>query len=150
MKPLSKNKWDKNEYDLWKPTEKCLKWSICTWIFVVIAFSTTAWKVSKLGVFLVHIFLHLDWVLRDSCYLSVFCRNDQIRIRIRKTPKWEYGHFSRSLCFDFCFCSLLSQTTSLYCNNIESHAEKNEKYCLGCEALLIDRVFDNIFWQYFR
>ena len=89
MKPLSKNKWDKNEYDLWKPTEKCLKWSICTWIFVVVAFSTTAWKVSKLGVFLVHIFLHLDWVLRDSCYLSVFCRNDQIRVRIRKTPNMD-------------------------------------------------------------
>ena len=89
MKPLSKNKWDKNEYDLWKPTEKCLKWSICTWIFVVVAFSTTAWKVSKLGVFLVHIFLHLDWVLRDSCYLSVFCRNDQVRVRIRKTPNMD-------------------------------------------------------------
>ena len=89
MKPLSKNKWDKNEYDLWKPTEKCLKWSICTWIFVVVAFSTTAWKVWKLGVFLVHIFLHLDWVLRDSCYLSVFCRNDQVRVRIRKTPNMD-------------------------------------------------------------
>ena len=89
MKPLSKNKWDKNEYDLWKPTEKCLKWSMCTWMFVVVAFSTTAWKVSKLGVFLVHIFLHLDWVLRDSCYLSVFCRNDQVRVRIRKTPNMD-------------------------------------------------------------
>ena len=89
MNPLSKNKWDKNEYDLWKPTEKCLKWSICTRIFVVVAFSTTAWKVSKLGVFLVHIFLHLDWVLRDSCYLSVFCRNDQVRVRIRKTPNMD-------------------------------------------------------------
>ena len=89
MNPLLKNKWDKNEYDLWKPTEKCLKWSICTWIFVVVAFSTTAWKVSKLGVFLVHIFLHLDWVLRDSCYLSVFCRNDQVRVRIRKTPNMD-------------------------------------------------------------
>ena len=88
MKPLSKNKWDKNEYDLWKLTEKCLKWSICTWIFVVVAFSTTAWKVSKLGVFLVHIFLHLDWVLRDS-YLSVFCRNDQVSVRIRKTPNMD-------------------------------------------------------------
>ena len=89
MNPLLKNKWDKNEYDLWKPTEKCLKWSICTWIFVVVAFSTTAWKVSKLGVFLVHIFLHLYWVLRDSCYLSVFCRNDQVRVRIRKTPNMD-------------------------------------------------------------
>ena len=92
MNPLLKNKWDKNEYDLWKPTEKCLKWSICTWIFVVVAFSTTAWKVSKLGVFLVHIFLHLDWVLRDSCYLSVFCRNDQVSVRIRKTPNMDTFH----------------------------------------------------------
>ena len=77
---------DKNEYDLWKPTEKCLKWPICTHIFVVIALCTTAWKVLIFGVFLVHILPHSDWVLRDSCHLSVFFRNDQIRVRIRKTP----------------------------------------------------------------
>ena len=35
-----------------------------------------------------------------------------------------------------CFCSLLN--TCLYCNNIESHTEKNGEYCLVCEALLID------------
>ena len=84
MKPLSVQ--DKNEYDLWKPTENCLKWPICTRIFVVIAFYFTAWKVSVFGVFLIHIFPHSDWVLRHSFHLSVFCRNDQIRAQIRKTP----------------------------------------------------------------
>ena len=105
--------------------------------------------------------------LREKCRYSEFFWSIYSRIR---TEYWDivfifpysagmirsghdqknskYGHFSRSLCFDFCFCSLLN--TSLYCNNIESHAEKNGKYCLGCEALLIDRVFENIFWQYFR
>ena len=55
----------------------------------------------------------------------------------------EYGDSSHSVCF----CSLLN--TRLYCNNIESHAEKNDKYYLVCEALLIGRVFENIFPQYF-
>ena len=59
----------------------------------------------------------------------------------------EYGHFSRSVCFNLCFCSLLN--TGLYCNNIESHTEKHSKYCLVCEAVLIDRAFGNIFRQYF-
>ena len=77
---------------------------------------------------------------------------------LRILPEWsdqgtdqknsKYGHFSRSLYFDFCFCSLLN--ASLYCNNIESHPEKNGKYYTRCEALLIGKVFENIFWQYFR
>ena len=57
----------------------------------------------------------------------------------------EYGHFSSSVYFDLCFCSLIN--TSLCCNNIESHTEKNGKYCLVCEAPLIDIVFGNIFQQ---
>ena len=61
--------------------------------------------------------------------------------------KSKYRHFSCSVCFDLPFCSLLN--TSLYSNNIESHTEKNNKYCLLCEALLIDGVFDNISQQYF-
>ena len=36
---------------------------------------TTARKVSKCRVFLVHIFPHSDWIRRDTSYLSVFCSN---------------------------------------------------------------------------
>ena len=60
---------------------------------------------------------------------------------------YKYRHFSLSACFDLCFCSL--PNTSLYCNNIGSHTEKSSKYCSVCEALLINRVFENIFRQYF-
>ena len=60
----------------------------------------------------------------------------------------EYRDFSRSVCFDLCFCSLLN--TNLYYNNIGSHTEKNGKYCSVCEFLLIDKMFENIFRQYFR
>ena len=35
----------------------------------------TAWKVSKYGVFLVCIFPHLDWIRRNTPYLSVFIPN---------------------------------------------------------------------------
>ena len=83
---------NKNKYDLWKSTKKCLKWPICTCIFVVIAFRVTAWKVLVFGVILVHIFPHSDWILRESSHFSVFCRKDQIRIRIRKTPKTDSFH----------------------------------------------------------
>ena len=34
-----------------------------------------AWKVFVFGVFLVRIFPHLDWIGRDTQYLSVFSRN---------------------------------------------------------------------------
>ena len=37
----------------------------------------------------------------------------------------EYRHFSRNVWYDLCFCSLLN--TSLYCNNIGSYTEKNDK-----------------------
>ena len=83
---------DKNEYHLWKPTEKCLKWPICTRLFVVFAFCVAASKVSTFGIFMVHIFPHSDWVLRDSCHLFVLCWNVQIRVRIRKTPNTETFH----------------------------------------------------------
>ena len=35
----------------------------------------TAWKVSLVGVILVRIFSHLDWIRRDTPYLSVFSLN---------------------------------------------------------------------------
>ena len=46
-----------------------------------------AWKVSVFGVFLVCIFRHLDWIWRDTPYLSIFSPNagkywpEKLRIR---------------------------------------------------------------------
>ena len=49
--------------------------------------SSTSWKVSVFGVCLVHIFPHLDWIQRDTPYLSVFSPNEekhgQEKLRIR-------------------------------------------------------------------
>ena len=36
---------------------------------------STAWKVSLFVVILVHIFPHLDWIQRDTLYLSLFRQN---------------------------------------------------------------------------
>ena len=36
---------------------------------------STTWKVSVFGVILVRIFLHLDWIQRDTLYPSVFSAN---------------------------------------------------------------------------
>ena len=46
----------------------------------------TTWKVFVFGVFLVRIFPHLDWIRRDTPYLSVFSPN-----------AGKYRHFSRSV-----------------------------------------------------
>ena len=46
----------------------------------------TGWKVSVFGVFLVRILRNLDWMRRDTEYLSVFSPNAE-----------KYGHFSSSL-----------------------------------------------------
>ena len=49
--------------------------------------SNTAWKVSVFGVFLVRVSLHLDWIRRDTQYISVFSPNagkygpEKLRIR---------------------------------------------------------------------
>ena len=48
---------------------------------------TPAWKVSVFGVFLVRIFPHLDWIRKDTPYLSIFspnarkCGPEKLRIR---------------------------------------------------------------------
>ena len=53
----------------------------------------TAWKVPLFGDFLVRIFQHLDWILRDTPYLSLFTPNEE-----KYGPKkFEYEHFSRSV-----------------------------------------------------
>ena len=40
-----------------------------------IAWNNTAWKVSVIGVILVRIFQHLDWIRRDTEYLFIFSPN---------------------------------------------------------------------------
>ena len=59
---------------------RCERWPFCSLTFVlhkVLKNYTTdaAWKVSVFGVILVHIFLHSDWVRRDTECLSVFTPN---------------------------------------------------------------------------
>ena len=64
---------------------------------IIIYWRITAWKVSVLGVFLVHIFPHSEWIIQSECG----------EIRTRKTPntgtfhavkagkhwnKWEHQH----------------------------------------------------------
>ena len=50
--------------------------------------SHTTWKVSLFGVFLVRIFLHSDWIWRDTEYLSAFSPHSgeygPEKLRIRK------------------------------------------------------------------
>ena len=65
----------------------------------------TEWKVSVFGVFLVHIFLHLDWIRRDTGYLFKFSPNagkygpKKLRIRTLLTQYWlkskNYFHSKR-------------------------------------------------------
>ena len=52
------------------------------------------WKVSVFGVFLVCIFLHLDWIWRDTPYLSVALRiqSECGKIGTRKTPNTYIFH----------------------------------------------------------
>ena len=54
----------------------------------------TAWKVSKYGVFLVHIFLYLDWTRRFTVNLSVQSKYRKIRTRKNSV----FGYFSWSEC----------------------------------------------------
>ena len=62
-------------------------------ILWVISTVTTAWKVSVFWVFLVRIFPHLDWIQRDTPYLSLFSPN-------AGKSNSEYGHFSCSEQYD--------------------------------------------------
>ena len=133
---------DKNEYDLWKPTEKCLRWPIFTRILVAIVFRVTAWKVSVFGVFLVRIFPHLDWILeivRISPYSVEMRENTD-----QKTLNTDTFHEPCVLT-----CSSVHYSISVYNVTTLKAIKKNSKYCLVCEAPLIDRVFENIFRQCF-
>ena len=46
------------------------------WCNAKIHRTTTAWKMSIFWVFLVHISPHLDWIRRDTPYLSTFSPNE--------------------------------------------------------------------------
>ena len=51
--------------------------------FLAFFVTSTGWKVSVFGVILVRIYPHLDWIPRDTPYLSVFSPNaGQIRTTI--------------------------------------------------------------------
>ena len=78
--------WDPWSEQVWKVS----KWKICCntkkvtllknfflsfQIKPVKRTTNTAWKVSKYGVFLVRVSPHLDWIRRDTRYLSVFSPN---------------------------------------------------------------------------
>ena len=66
---------------------------ICKWCTAKIFLGTkfclfiTSWKVYILGVFLIHTFLHLDWIRRDTLSFSVFSPNarkyEQLKLRVR-------------------------------------------------------------------
>ena len=63
--------------------------------------SVTAWKVVVFGIFLVHIFPHLDWIRKDTEYLSVINPNagkygpEKLRVRTLFTPwVFQIGHLT--------------------------------------------------------
>ena len=52
--------------------------------FIQCTYTYTTWEVSVFGVFLVPIFPHLEWIQRDTLYLSVFSpKNGPERLQIR-------------------------------------------------------------------
>ena len=99
----------------------------------------TAWKVSIFGVILVRIFPHLDWIRRDTQYLSVLSPN----VGKCRPDNSEYGHFLRSAISIIISCTWtnkkivwelkslleLAQLTSFTCSKlIRQTLEKGEKY----------------------
>ena len=73
---------------------------IITRIWTKSPFIDTAWKVFVFGVILVRIFPHLDWIPRDTSYLSVFSSN--------AGKCWPEQLGIRTL-FTLCTSSLISQ-----------------------------------------
>ena len=75
--------------NFWIKLELQLRKNLITWMNL-----DTAWKVSLFGVFLVRIFPHSDWILRDTEYFFVFSPNagkygpEKFRIRTLFT-QWE-------------------------------------------------------------
>ena len=53
----------------------------CQPLYFTVSIPVTAWKVSIFGVFLVHIFPHLDWIRRDTISLHIPSKCGKIRTR---------------------------------------------------------------------
>ena len=120
--------------------------------------SHTAWKVSVFGVSLVRIFAYLEWIQRDTEYLSVFSRNagkygpEKLQIRTFFTQ-------DQTACKD---CSLLEatlQSCSLenlflkYAPNLLENTHAKRRFQLSCFAILLKLhtswVFSYKFAAYF-
>ena len=64
--------------------------------------ANTSWIFSVFGVFLVHIFPHLDWIRRDTKDLSK-CG----KVRTRKTPNTDTFHAAKCAFTNSCFCKII-------------------------------------------
>ena len=90
-------------------------------IKLLISVLTTAWKVSVFGVFLVYIFPHLDWIRKNTPYISAFSPNagkhepEKLRIRTIFT-QWIWWYSSPFFFFFIIFfSSIVSQFVSFDC-----------------------------------
>ena len=88
----------------------------------------TAWKLSKCGVFLVRIFLHLDWIRRDTKYQS-----ECGKIRTRKNSV--FGHISHN--------DILKLHTPFSVKGFFSNCEKICRKLQICSHLLRKSLMEN-------
>ena len=86
-----------------------------------------AWKVSVLGVSLVRVFPHLDWIHKDTEYFSVFSLNS--RKNVQKNSK--HGQFSRSV----------SHVVSLIANSQSHIFLREELRSCHCVKSVLTRSF---------
>ena len=73
-------------------------------------------------------YLEFFWSVFSRTEYREIVRKFSYSVKMRENTNQKnsaYGHFSRSVYFDFCFCSVLN--TRLHCNNIEKpYGEKRE------------------------
>ena len=81
-----------------KTANLAFHWGANLNIILVMVKVFTAQKLSVFKVFLVRIFPHLEWILRDTGYLSVFSPNAR-----------KYRHFS---CSDYCIMAATTMIAS--------------------------------------
>ena len=63
-----------NNNSMFSGLQICLRQEHFLWRKILALY--TAWNVSTFGIILVLIFPHLDWIRRDTLYLSVFSANE--------------------------------------------------------------------------
>ena len=81
----------------------------------------------------------------ETQFASLRIQSNCGKIRIRKTSNRDTFH---AVCVST--CASVHYSIPIYTlTTLKVIQRKNSKYCLICEALLIDRVFGNIFQQYF-